>query len=281
MPLVYDLDYSDEIAALPKHQGYSVLPAASGEQYVTLHYSGVVYPKTDRAGQLQRVLDEAYYQLHHNYGPASSPAYPDGMLYDVVVLDDGWRVLTRSKRVQLWHVGNAIGNKLSRAVHVMTGPNQDVTDAQWVGVVNVIEQLCAFHSIPRSNVVGHNEWPRHDGKPIPSSTYKLLPEQSECPGKLLHQRLAAWRAAPADPLRACQIPGLHGAYFWCGTGFYEYYYSHDGLWDLGYPLEDEQHVIGQDGRKGTKMKCERGWLKYVEGEGVRPALSAEAIAMGW
>lgn len=285
MPLVTDADYSDEIAALPKHAGYSTLPSRSDEQHVTLHYSGVAYPKTDRNGQLQRILDEAAYQLHHNYGSSSRPAYPDGLLYDVVILDDGWRVLTRARRQQLWHCGNATGNKKSWAIHLMLGPNQDATDAQWAGCVNVIEQLCSLYNIPRTNVVGHNEWPRHDGAPQPRSAYRLLPEQSECPGKALHQRLVTWRAASTDPLKACQIPGIHGTYYFCGTGFYTYYSAtvgnRDGLWELGYPLQNEMRAIDQHGQDCTYMPFERGCLKYVAGEGVRPALLSEARGLGW
>lgn len=281
MPLVYDIDYSDEIAALPKHSGYSTLPARSGEQYITLHYSGVDYAATSHDGELQRILDEANYQLQHNYGSSSDPAYPDGLLYDVVILSDGTRVLTRAKRQQLWHVGNATGNRLSWSIHLMLGPKQDATPGQWTGAVNIIEQLCALYSIPRMNVVGHNEWPRNDGKPIPSDTYCTLPSQSECPGKLLHSRLVQWRAQPTDPLKARQIAGFGGSYYSCGVGFYDYYADYDGLWTLGYPQEDEAHATGQDGRPCTKMRFERGWLKYVEGEGVRPALTAEADAMGW
>lgn len=285
MPLVTDLDYSDDIAVLPKHAGYTVLPARAGEQYVTIHYSGVDYLQTDRNGELRRILDESRYQLGHNYGTATAPAYPDGLLYDVVILSDGTRVRTRANPQQLWHCGNAIGNRVSWAVHLMLGPKQDATAAQWAAAVNVIEQMCFMCNISRSNVVGHNEWPRHDGAPVPSATYKLLPEQSECPGKFLHQRLADWRALPVDPLKAHQIPGAHGAYFSCGSGFYDYYYAkvgdRDGLWELGYPEEHEMRAVGTDGRDCTKMRFQRGCLKYVEGEGVRPALSSEVKAQGW
>ena len=281
MPLEYDLDYSDEIAALPKHAGYTVLPVRTGETHVTLHYSGVVYSKTDRAGQLQRILNEASYQLSHNYGTASAPAYPDGLLYDIVILDDGYRVLTRAKPVQLWHCGNATGNKRSWAVHLMLGPSQDATAAQWAATVDVIEQLCALSSVPRSNVVGHNEWPRHDGTPVPSAVYTVLPEQSECPGKVLHKRLADWRAQPTDPLKARQIPGPHGTYFWCGTGFYDFYTTHGGFSLFGYALSDEAPGSGQDGRACTWMRWERAEPKYVEGEGVHLALLSEAKTQGW
>ncbi len=281
MTLVTDLDYSDEIAALPKHQGYTTLPVRTGEQYVTLHYSGVNYPQTNHDGELKRILSEATYQLGHNYGTASAPAYPDGLLYDVVILSDGTRVLTRAKRQQLWHCGNSTGNIRSWAVHLMLGPSQDATQAQWLGAINVIEQLCSLYSIPHANVVGHNEWPRRDGAPLPSATYKLLPEQSECPGLLLHQRLADWRALPVDPLKAHQIPGPHGVYFSCGTGFYDYYQQQGGFAEFGYPLANEQRVRGEDGREGTMMPFERVVMKYVEGDGAHLALLSEAKALGW
>lgn len=281
MGFTHDIDYSDEIGRLPKHDPYTTIPARSGEQYVTLHYSGVDYPPTNQAGELDRILDEASYQLHHSY----SGAYPDGLLYDVVILSDGTRVRTRAKPQQLWHCGNALGNTKSWSVHLMLGPKTDATAAQWAGCLKVIEQLCAEQHIPRLNVVGHNEWPRHDGKPQPSATYKLLPEQSECPGKLLHKRLADWRAAPQDPLKARQIPGPHGTYFSCGTGMYDYYMakigSRDGLWELGYPEEHEIAAVDQGGMSCTKMRFERGWLKYKNGEGVRPALRSEALALHW
>jgi hypothetical protein len=205
MPLDYDLDYSGKIAALPKHTGYSTLPPRAGEQFVTLHYSGVNYPQTTRAGELQRILDEASYQLNHDYGQPGAPAYPDGLLYDVVILSDGTRVRTRAAPVQLWHCGNATGNRLSYAIHLMLGPKQDATAAQWAAATNVIEQWRLMSSIPRADVLGHNEWPRHDGAPRPNATYTLLPEQSECPGRLLHARLVAYRAQ-TTPLPRPEVP---------------------------------------------------------------------------
>lgn len=282
MPLVTDADYSDEIAALPKHVGYSTLPPRSDEQHVTLHYSGVAYPKTDRNGQLQRILDEAYYQLHHNYGSSSKPAYPDGLLYDVVILDDGWRVLTRARRQQLWHCGNATGNKRSWAVHLMLGPNQDATESQWAATINIIEQLCSLYNIPRTNVVGHNEWPRHDGAPQPSSAYRLLPEQSECPGKLLHARLAAWRATSTDPLKARTLPGVPGKpAVYCSAGAWTFYGQRGGVKMCGYPLQNEFLARSQNGQDCSVLCCERVIIKSSNGYGIEQALLSEARALGW
>jgi N-acetylmuramoyl-L-alanine amidase len=187
-------DLSAQIAALPRHKGSSTLPPRAGERYVTLHYSGVNYGATDHAGELRRILAEASYHLNHSY----DGAYPDGLLYDLVVLSDGAIVRTRARPVQLWHSGNATSNRLSYAVHVMLGPDQDATAAQWAAVVRVFETCCFDLGIPRASVVGHCEWPRHDGPPRPSAIYTLLPEQSACPGRVLHARLVQWRAAAAN-----------------------------------------------------------------------------------
>ena len=196
MPLQTDIDYSDEIAALPKHAGYTNLPLRSAERWVTLHYSGVNYPPANHEGELARILSEARYQMGHNYGSVREPAYVDGLLYDVVILSDGTRVKTRRARQQLWHCGNKEGNARSWAVHLMLGPLQDATPIQWSSTLNIFEQLSQLYGIPKSRIVGHNEWPRSDGLPQPSPIYKTLPRQSECPGRILHQRLAQWREAP-------------------------------------------------------------------------------------
>lgn len=277
--MVYDIDYSDEIANLPKHQGYSVLPARTGEKYVTLHYSGVDYPPTNQAGELQRILDEASYQLHHNYGSSSDPAYPDGLLYDAVVLSDGTRVKTRAARQQLWHCGNSEGNRYSWAIHVMTGPKTDVTQPQWAGVVNVIEQLCQAYSIPRTSVIGHNEWPRSSGYPKPNPDYVLLPSQSECPGKLLHQRLAGWRAATSDPLRARTLPGVPGGpIIYCSVEAYDFYQQRGGLKVCGYPLQDEFYDTSLD---CYVLRCERTTNKRSAQFGGEFALISEAQREMW
>jgi hypothetical protein len=74
MALITDLDLSAQIAALPKHRGYSTLPPRAGERYITLHYSGVDYPKTDKAGEIRRILDEAtLHALNLDCNPTWNP----------------------------------------------------------------------------------------------------------------------------------------------------------------------------------------------------------------
>lgn len=195
------VDMGAQIAALPqKRRDAYTLPPRGVERYVTLHYSGVVYKDRSHASEMQRILDEAAYQMQHNYGSAANPAYPDGLLYDFVVLSDGTIVRTRNWRVQLWHCGNYMGNQQSWAVHVMLGPGQDVTDAQQRAVFALIDELRARTNIPRANVASHCEWPRVNGEPVISDTYRLQPGQSACPGAVLHKRLTvAYRALRDTP----------------------------------------------------------------------------------
>ena len=281
-----DLDLSAQIDKLPKHKGYSVLPPRSGEQYITCHYSGVDYPPTDRAGELQRVLNEAAYQLHHNYGTGAEPAYPDGLLYDVVILSDGWVVRTRARRQQLWHAGNGTANARSWAVHLMLGPTQDATPAQWAKTIQVFAALGVDYGIPHGNVVGHCEWPRTTGLAQPSAMYHPLPGQSECPGRFLHQRLASWRLLPdtptiPDPLKAERLPGPKGTTFACSKETAGFYALNKGAALFGLVLRDEQRAVGMDGRLCSFVECERVVIKTAQPEGTHLALLDEAQSKGW
>lgn len=192
------LDYSDKIAALPQHKGYQVLPARVREGYISFHYSGVAYVGHDEATELRRILDEAKYQLAHDYGGG---AYPDGLLYDFVVLASGRIVRTRKHRQQLWHVGNKIGNRDSWSAHVMLGGKQDVTPPQKQSLFNLFDALRVDSGIPRDAVVAHCEWPRVDGLPILASSYRLLPKQSQCPGAVLFSSVVLeYRNAAKPPV---------------------------------------------------------------------------------
>jgi hypothetical protein len=197
--VTYDLDYSDDIARLAKHPGYTTLPPRTTTRYLTLHYSGVVYADRSHAAELNRILNEARYQLHHDYSGNGSGSYPDGLLYDCVILSDGTCVRTRARPQQLWHCGNATGNAQSYSLHLMLGPGQDATPAQWQRVLRVIDEVRAAHAFPARHIVGHCEWPRRAGAPQPSAIYRVLPDQSECPGRVLHARLAQARAAASTP----------------------------------------------------------------------------------
>jgi hypothetical protein len=193
------LDLSAQLDNLPKHPGYSILPPRNAETYITFHYSGVMYADRSHGAEIARIIDETQYQLNHNYGLNGATAYPDGLLYDFVVLSDGTIVRTRGKRVQLWHCGNATGNRQSWSVHVMLGPNQDLLSPQRVSTVALFDALRADGNIPRENVVGHCEWPHGDGPPDRTPTYRLLPGQSACPGAHLFPAVAAYRAGTSPP----------------------------------------------------------------------------------
>jgi N-acetylmuramoyl-L-alanine amidase len=193
------LDLSAEIAALPRQRGHETLPARdAAEHSVTLHYSGVVYTDRSRAAELAQVLDEARYQLGKNWGKAGKPPiYGDRYMYDFGILSDGQIVRYNRERIQLWHAGNAEANAHSWSIHWMLGSDQALTAPQRASTIALLDALRADGGIDRQAVYGHCEWPRGKGAPQPSATYRLLPSQSECPGKLLHQFVVDYRAGRA------------------------------------------------------------------------------------
>ena len=190
------LDLSDQIARLPRKASHQTLPLRDeAENAITLHYSGVVYLDRSRAAELARVISEAKYQLGKNWARAGQPPiYGDRMMYELVVLSDGQIVRTNRERVQLWHAGNENANERSYSIHWMLGANQQLTAAQRASTVALLDALRADGGIARQAVYGHCEWPRVRGAAQPSATYRLLPGQSECPGRLLHQFVVDYRA---------------------------------------------------------------------------------------
>jgi hypothetical protein len=190
------LDLSAQIAALPRKRGAETLPLRTDdEDAITLHYSGVVYTDRSEQAELARIIDEAVYHLGKNWAkPGQPPIYADRMMYELVVLTGGRIVRTNRDRIQLWHAGNEAANARSYSIHWMLGKNQALTAPQRASTIALLDALRADGDIPRTNVFGHNEWPRTRGVPQRMTTYRLLPGQSECPGSLLHRFVVDYRA---------------------------------------------------------------------------------------
>jgi hypothetical protein len=189
------LDLSAQIAALPRMRGCEHLPLRTEEDSITLHYSGVYYSDRSRAAELARVFSEAGYQLGKNWGQAGKPPiYGDRYMYDLGIFSDGQIVRYNRDRVQLWHAGNEAANARSWSIHWMLGKNQALTAPQRASTIALLDALRADGDIPRTDVFGHNEWPRSRGVPQRMTTYRLLAGQSECPGSLLHRFIVDYRA---------------------------------------------------------------------------------------
>lgn len=189
------LDLSAQIAALPRRRGAEELPLRTEEDSITLHYSGVYYADRSRAAELARVISEAAYQLGKNWGQAGKPPiYADRYMYDLGIFSDGQIVRYNRERIQLWHAGNEAANARSWSIHWMLGKNQALTPAQRASTIALLDALRADGGIPRTDVFGHNEWPRTRGVPQRMTSYRLLPGQSECPGSLLHRFVVDYRA---------------------------------------------------------------------------------------
>lgn len=180
------LDMSAQIAALPRRKGCLTIPPRTGERWTTFHYSGVIYRDRSPGAERARVINEARHHLGKSWSkPGMPPIYGDRYMYDFVVLSDGAIVRTGPPR-EFWHCGNTQGNHKSWSVHVMLGKSQELTAAQRGSLFALFVRI----GLP---VVAHCEWPRTSGEPQPSAVYKLLPGQSECPGRGLHAELVKWR----------------------------------------------------------------------------------------
>lgn len=193
------LDLSREIAALPRKRGAETIPVRTGpEQWITFHYSGVVYTNRTSAIERIRVLNEARHHLIKNWqtNPKKTPIYADRYMYDFVVLSDG-TIVRSGDRHQFWHCGNVIGNATSWSVHVMLGGQQDLTQPQQISLFALFDALRIDSGLGRDRVISHCEWPRKTGLPRISIPYRRLQDQSECPGAILHRHIAAYRAIGA------------------------------------------------------------------------------------
>ncbi len=196
------LDMTDQIAQIPLMRGHETLAAREHEQWITFHYSAVIYHDRSRAAELARVLSEARYQIGKNWGkPGRPPVYGDGLMYDFVILSDGQIVRTRKRRQQLWHVNNRTGNGQSWSLHWMLGPGQDLTPEQRRSSYALADALRADGGIPRDHVVAHCEWPLSSaGRAAPAArpapVYTRQFGQSTCPGPLLFPYVAAYRVLP-------------------------------------------------------------------------------------
>ena len=205
------LDYTIELDRLPRRSGFRMLPERTGETAITFHYAGVQNTNRSRTAELDRLRGEAIHHLNRNWS-TSGRVYGDGLMYDFAVLSDGSIVRTRARRQQLWHCGNALGNATSWSTHVMLGPGQELTDAQRSSLFMLWDALRAEFGIARARVVGHNEWPRNTGEPQPSTVYRVLTSQSECPGAVLHRELVRYRSLTDDcSLAPTRSPAVYTA----------------------------------------------------------------------
>lgn len=166
-------------------------PPTSG----TLHYNGPALPfYPNAARELAFVVGvDTPYQIKN------IPA--DSLQYHYVVLSDGQIWQTRDLDLIAAHCGNATGNVYSLAVHLTLGERQAPTPQQWLSFCVLAEALSAEYNFPREAWYGHNEWPRKRGAVSPSEMYRLLTDQSACPGPILHKLLAAFRRPVVVPTR--------------------------------------------------------------------------------
>lgn len=186
-PLLELLHPLDLRAALPQRRG--PIGTCAMRSSVTLHYAGTREPGArDDAAAVAQIRSEALYHINKNWGDdPQHPRYGDGIMYHLAVLPSGRPALLRDLDAELWHCGNATGNRTSISVTTLRGIGQQMTSAQWSGTAELLEALTHMYGLVPTAVLGHREWPRSDGRP-----------QSLCPGPLIFERLLRWRRGLAQ-----------------------------------------------------------------------------------
>jgi hypothetical protein len=195
MTALSKLHIKDIRSRLWRKHSTSYRPRSAPVIGATIHYNGPAlpfFPNPERELRFVINVDHPYHQKHLG---------ADGLQYHFVVLSNGEIYQTRNLSIIAWHCGNQTGNEQSIAIHLPLGQGQDARPEQWAATERLLDALGEDYGFDRSEVVGHNEWPRSRGSAKPSETYRLLPKQSACPGPLLHLRLSKYRAGePIEPL---------------------------------------------------------------------------------
>lgn len=182
---VRDLRPRLRVVASPLRRG-RVGPVTSA----TLHYNG---PPLSVAGNAAAELD---FVVQVDVTEHQRRIGMDSLAYAFVVPSDGTIWQTRALELYAAHCGNAEGNEHSIGVHLPIGTGQQPTPAQWEATTRLFDALRADYGFGRDKVVAHCEWPRGSWAPaVVSSSYRLQPGQSACPGPVLHRLLVQHRAA--------------------------------------------------------------------------------------
>jgi hypothetical protein len=267
------LDMTGQLDAIPRMRGHQALPPRGREQYITFHFSDVIYPDRSRSTELVSLFGEARYQIRKDWSRNQRGIYGDGLMYDFVVLSDGTIVRSRRQRQRqaLWHCNNVLGNSRSWSVHVMLGRGQDLTSPQRTATFGLFDALRADGDISRQDVVAHCEWPVGNGAPVPAARYRVQPGQSLCPMPVLFSHVAAYRALtsavptaelpPAGPYRVLRSKWIYQqpqAILRAHAGDHEYF-----VLDRGDAVQIDPFVIGLDGAVWGKLADNRGFVKYA------------------
>jgi hypothetical protein len=215
-----------------------------------IHYSAVDYP--DDMDIVQTLINETNYQMGENWGTASSPAYPDGLMYHISVDPrDGKRYQCRDMDRVLWHCASWApgGNGTGIAVHVPGGPSLVMTDVALASLTGLCDGLCAIYGFPRDMWHGHLEM---------SST--------ACPGPLMQQFVYPYRSgalhgdAPMtapyfDPVTKHEV----------ANGFQAYYNRNGGMVLIGRPLTEEFDGVWPDDPAGSPKRTMQIFEREVVG----------------
>lgn len=143
----------------------------------TVHWTGMVMPaQLDDAAALEFVKDFAQGHIDRDWNDAIAGVQRgSGLMYHEVIYPSGTVAITRDPLAVLWHAGDAVGNRFSYAVLLLTGPRWK-DDREGAPTAEQLRSL-AIRLHERGGLVrGNREW---------SSTL--------CPGDLVQRWVVRFR----------------------------------------------------------------------------------------
>lgn len=161
-----------------------IIGTRSATTSITFHWSGPPVPPDRQRGPglITQLQIDSVWQMRPGWGGTRDGA--PHLMYHMVIDADGQFYQTASPDEILWHCAHGDGNARGLALHFPLGAGQAVTGAQLLTALRVTNILRVTYGIPKSRVLGHQEW-KH---------------ATLCPGPDLMLQLMRYRGAATPPI---------------------------------------------------------------------------------
>lgn len=130
-------------------------PAGQTAEHVSLtfHWNGVNFSRSATDAEcVAAIIQIAYQHQRKDWSSDGSGALGDTIMYHEALCPSGTVLVFRDYAEVVWHCGNDLGNRTSRAILVLSGPDTQATPKQLEAMRVRWED---FRRVP---VKGHMEW---------------------------------------------------------------------------------------------------------------------------
>jgi hypothetical protein len=163
------IDISGSIPRIPRG------PAGQRDLHVSLtfHWNGANFSRSATDAEcVAAIIQIAYQHQRKDWSSDGSGAFGDTIMYHEAICPSGTVYTFRDYAEVVWHCGSDLGNRTSRAILVLSGPDTQATPRQLEAMQVRYED---FRRVP---VKGHMEW-----------------SGTECPGPVIMNKIRELRAS--------------------------------------------------------------------------------------